>query len=125
MAATHAQFVAQNRWWETHTGEAIHNNAAGQTLTDRFFASGAVNPDGSQSIDPAGGWPWAYLSENVFYGDGLNPCESVTTGTPAHVANYLGNVPGSGTHPQLYAATACYAIYSTRTFACVQSFVAR
>lgn len=121
VAAGYAQYVAENRWWEIAPGTAVHTSADGVTFEDRMFGSGAVESSGGQTIGPAGR-AWAYIGENVFWGDGFNPCQSFADLQPIHVANYTGTVNGS-VYPTVYDGTACYAIYSSRTFACVQDFV--
>jgi uncharacterized protein YkwD len=55
-AQHHASFVLETEWWWEHPGSAIHHDAAGLDHTAR-------------AIDLYGYFPYAYVGENVTWGD--------------------------------------------------------
>jgi len=121
-AQPQAQYLTHSRTWShPHTGPD------GLDFAPRLLASGLVQKEGAtQHIDTAG-WLWGDAMENVFWGyDGLDLCGAFAEHSTVHQNNWRGfNADTDLTYPVLYQGTACYVIYATRTFTCVQDFVAR
>lgn len=122
IAGVQARYLAHSRTWSLP-----HIGADGVGFPDRIFNAGLLERDGIQHID-AVSWSWGSATENVFFGDGLDPCQSLRTHSAVHLGNWRGyssSPEGMVTFPMLYHGTACYVLYATRAFTCVQDFVAR
>jgi RNA polymerase sigma factor (sigma-70 family) len=127
IAKEYARFFATARWWETHSGTALHIGPDGRDPGRRMVDAGIIGAGAEQTIAPIGSI-WLAWSENVAWtpstvGAGSwNPCEMHLHWSPQHVNNYLGvvdNVP----HDNQYQGTSCYVIFASKTVGCVQDFV--